>query len=305
MLSGERMDTNPDTGVTGIDAVLELLDEPNIIEADEPASDAEPISEDEPTAEDDTDSEPVEDSEPEQPTADTQEVEIDGEKHVVPKKVAEAVLRQQDYTKKTQVIADRSRAIEDREQYLEARQQFITAASSEWAELQSIEKQLAQFAQVELNALAQEDTSRAVQLMNLRQNLLTQRGEKVTRIQGVATATQEAAEKHKAEQVRLSLPELERRVGKLDDKARERIGKTASELGIPEKAMWSPEVIHAVDLASKYLALQKAKPQAMKKVAQAPQAIKPQAAPPRVQQNQSALDRLKKSGRAEDLVRFL
>lgn len=294
------MDTNPGTEVAADDAVMALLDEPT------PEQDEQQIEQtDEQAAEEPTDDEQAEDSEQEQPAADAEEVEIDGEKHVVPKKIAEAVLRQQDYTKKTQEVADRRRFVEDREQFLEAREQFLTHATGEYAELQAVEKQLAQFQQIDLNAIAQEDTSRAVQLMNLRQTLMQQRADKLSRIQGIATLAQQATEKHKAEQIKLAMPELERRIGKLDDKTRERLHKTATELGIPERAMWSAEVLHAVDLASKYMALQKAKPQAMKKVAQAPQAIKPQAAPPRVQQNQAALDRLRKSGRAEDLVRFL
>jgi len=296
------MDTNPDAGVAADDAVMALLDEPTpeleTSEDEAPAVDAQ-------QPEDDTDNEPEAESAEDQPPPDTEEVEIDGEKHRVPKKIAEAVLRQQDYTKKTQEVADRRRLIEDKEQYLEAREKFVSAASSEWAELQAIESQLAQFQSVDLNAIALEDTARAVQLMNMRQTLLNQRAEKASKLQQVAQAVQQAQQAHQAQQAKLAIPELERRIGKLDDKKREALAATAAELGIPGQAMWSPEVLHAVDLASKYLALQKAKPQAMKKVAQAPQAIKPQAAPPRVQQNKSALDRLKQSGRAEDLMKFL
>jgi uncharacterized phage infection (PIP) family protein YhgE len=295
------MDTNPDTGVAADDAVMALLDEPT----PEPEREEDEAPAVGAQTEDDTDDEQAAESEQDQPRADLEEVEIDGEKLVVPKKIAEAVMRQQDYTKKTQEVADRRRLIEDKEQYLEAREKFVSAASTEWSELQAIESQLAQFQTVDLNAIALEDTARAVQLMNMRQTLLNQRAEKASKLQQVAQAVQQAQQAHQAQQAKLAIPELERRIGKLDDKKREALAATAAELGIPGSAMWSPEVLHAVDLAAKYLALQKAKPQQMKKVAQAPQAIKPQAAPPRVQQNKSALDRLKQSGRPEDLMKFL
>lgn len=61
-------------------------------------------------------------------------------------------------------------------------------------------------------------------------------------------------------------------------------------LGLHEGAQWRK--------------LQAAKPQAMKKVADAPRVIKPAAPQPR-KTNQAAADRLRKSGRVEDLAAFL
>jgi hypothetical protein len=61
-------------------------------------------------------------------------------------------------------------------------------------------------------------------------------------------------------------------------------------LGLHEGAQWRK--------------LQAAKPQAMKKVAEAPRVIKP-AAPQPHKTNQAASDRLKRSGRVEDLAAFL
>jgi hypothetical protein len=291
------MDTNPETGVAPMDGLLDALNETpdEVLEDDAPDLDA--------STEDETDDAPAEDSQ-EQPAADEEEIELDGEKLKVQKKVAEAIMRQQDYTKKTQEVADRRRVVEDKEQFLEAQQQFMSVASSEFAELQAMQKQLAQFAQVDWNALVQQDSQRALELNIARNNLAQQVQEKTQRVQGIAQHVKDASKKHEDNQRALSMAELERRVGKITDKERQRLSETAAELGIPAKAMWSPEVLHAVDLASKYLALQKAKPQAMKKVAAAPRAIKPQAQQPR-NDNQAALDRLRKTGRYEHLTAFL
>lgn len=292
------MDTNPVTEVAPMDGLLDALNEApadEVIEEEQPALEA--------STDEATDDAPAEDSQ-EQPAADDEEIELDGEKFKVPKKLAEYVSKGQDYTKKTQEVADRRRVVEDKEQFLEAQQQFLSVASTEMAELQAMQKQLAQFAQVDWNALVQQDSQRALELNIARNNLAEQVKDKTQRVQGIAQHVKEASKKHEDNQRALSMAELERRVGKITDKERQRLGETAAELGIPAKAMWSPEVLHAVDLASKYLALQKAKPQAMKKVVQAPRAIKPQAPLPRTD-NQAALERLRKTGRYEHLTAFL
>ena len=250
-----------------------------------------------------TDDAPAEDSK-EQPAADEEEVELDGEKFKVSKKMAEAISKGQDYTKKTQEVADRRRAIEDKEQFLEAQGQFMSAASSEMSELQAMHKQLAQFAQVDWNALVQQDSQRALELTIARSNLVDQVKEKTQRVQGLAEHVQDARKKHEANQRTLNMSELERRIGKITDQKRMRISQVATELGMPSQFMWSPEVLHALDELSEYRALKAAKPQAMKKVAEAPRAIRPQAPQPRTD-NQAALDRLRKTGRYEHLTAFL
>lgn len=293
------MDTNPATEVTEMDGLLAALEQPSDDTPDEPSDVVEPE-----VAEDETDEAEATDSEDEQPPADDEEVEIDGEKLKVPKKVAEAVMRHQDYTKKTQEVADRRRAIEDKEHFLEAQQQFMSVAAGAMAKLQAKQERLAQFEAIDWNTLVQQDSQRALELHIARNALQSEVQQELHQLQNARTAVAEAKKKHDENQIALNRPELERRVGKITDKDRQRLMATAQELGWSEQLMWRPEALHALDLASKYLALQKAKPTAMKKVAEAPRAIKPQAAPPR-KENQSAAERLKKTGRAENLINFL
>lgn len=306
------MDTNPTPEVAAMDSLLAALETPiddELPESDERADDQPEDEEQQPDADaEDSDDEPKAEDSKEQPEAEDEEVEVDGKKHKVPKAIAEIVAKrdsfQADYTKKTQEVAEKKRAVEDKEQFLEARTQFLTVAGQELSELQALQKQFAQFQQVDWNALIATDSQRALELTIAKNNLTSEIQQRTQKLQGIAAQAEEARKKHKAEQMKLNQGELERRVGKLSAKDTQRLMEAAQELGFDEALMWRPEALHALDLASKYLALQKSKPQAMKKVAEAPRAVKPQAARPRMQ-NQEALQRLKKYGRGEDLIKLL
>jgi hypothetical protein len=306
------MDTNPTPEVAAMDSLLAALEPPtddDLPEGEEQADEQPEGEEQQPDAdaEETTDDAESQDSQ-EQPVDEVEEIELDGKKHKVPKAIAEIVAKrdsfQADYTRKTQEVAEKRKAIEDKEQFLEARTQFLTVAGQELSELQALQKQYAQFQQVDWNALIATDSQRALELTIAKNNLTSEIQQRTQKLQGIAAQAEEARKKHKAEQMRLNQGELERRVGKLTAKDTQRLMEAAQELGYDEALMWRPEALHALDLASKYLALQKQKPQAMKKVAEAPRAVKPQAPRPRMQ-NQEAVARLKKFGRGEDLMKLL
>ena len=103
--------------------------------------------------------------------------------------------------------------------------------------------------------------------------------------------------------------ELTKRVGKLSEQDRTATWKQGLEMGYTEQELSTvadPRLMHALYKAAKWDALQAAKPQAMKKVAEAPKAITPKApTPARQHRNLEAAKRLKQSGRPEDLVNFL
>jgi hypothetical protein len=95
---------------------------------------------------------------------DDEEIDYDGEKYKVPKKLREAFLRQQDYTQKTQAVAEQRKAVEAQQQYLaqaaQAQQQHI----AEYAEALTLEKQLAQYQNIDWNALIDSDPVQAMKL---------------------------------------------------------------------------------------------------------------------------------------------
>lgn len=109
---------------------------------------------------------------------DDEEIDHDGEKFKVPKKLKDAFLRHQDYTQKTQAVAEQRREVETRQQALVQQAQAQQANLAAYAEVFNIDNQLQQFAQVNWNALIDADPVQAMKL-DRQMNELKQRREGV------------------------------------------------------------------------------------------------------------------------------
>ena len=281
--------------------------------AEAPADDAD--AEDEDSEPDDTDdSDPEEAEGQSEEIADEVELTIGDEvKKLTKAELAEIVAKrdsfQRDYTQKTQEVADKRKAVEDRDQYLQARELVMQHAFKEAAEVESITAQLQQFQSLDWNSLISDDPQRALQLNLARQQLQDTLQTKQRTLQEVIGRTQAMQEAHKRKQMEIGQVELTRRLGKLDDSTRASLMGVAKELDYSEADMMSPAALHALHLASKYLALQKSKALTEKKVAQA----KPMTAPAARSGNQSieqskreALKtRVQKTGKTADAEAYL
>lgn len=103
--------------------------------------------------------------------SDDEEIEAAGEKYRVPKKLSahlkeleQGSLRQDDYTRKTQTVAEKAREIESRVQQLQAREQFHQQHIGAVAEVISIDKQLAAYQKLDWNGLTDADPVQAMKL---------------------------------------------------------------------------------------------------------------------------------------------
>lgn len=303
------MDTNPEVEVTpeakleAFFAKQEAAPEP-IEEEAEQAEDSEDVAEK-------AEAEAVEDQAPET-EPDLDDVELEGETFKVPKKVKEAVLRQADYTQKTQEVAERRKVVEDREQYLQARETLLNEAFSEAAELQAIQTQLAQFDAVDWNTLVTEDAQQALRLNFARQQLQTQLAQKQQKVQEVVAKSKTAHEAHLAKQMELGRAELSRRVGKLTDPDRKATWEQGLSLGFSDKELQSipdPRLMHALYKAAKWDALQAGKPALQKRIAEA----KPMQAPAarssgttiEAAKREELKARVKKTGKSADAEAYL
>lgn len=299
------MDTNPTTEVTDpVQALMGAIDNEPL--EDEPEKEA-PTETDAEEATDESTEEEV--AEGDETPADEEEVELDGEKYKVPKKLAEAVLRQKDYTQKTQAVAEEKRIVEDKRQFLEAREQLLGASFKDAAELQALQSQLEQYAAIDWNTLISEDPQQAMRLSMGRQDLQTRIAEKQSALGKTVEQMRATAAQHLSKQLEMGRAELQRRVGKLNEADRKGTWQQGIALGFSEQELQSipdPRIMHALYKAAKWDALQAAKPKAMQKVVEAPKAVRSVAPPPQKQrQNHEALSRLKKTGRGEDLIKFL
>ncbi|KRB87679.1 MULTISPECIES: hypothetical protein [unclassified Sphingomonas] len=84
---------------------------------------------------------------------DLDEVEYEGAKYKVPKVLKDAVMRNSDYTVKTQLLAEQRRALEAQQQAVQQAQQLSAAEIRAFAKLDNLSTQLAEFNGVDWSAL--------------------------------------------------------------------------------------------------------------------------------------------------------
>lgn len=86
---------------------------------------------------------------------DTEEIDVDGVKAKVPKALKDAFLRQADYTRKTQEVAETRRALEARQAELAQQAEARTQTLEQRVQLGLLDKQLEAFAELDWDEYAQ------------------------------------------------------------------------------------------------------------------------------------------------------
>jgi hypothetical protein len=91
------------------------------------------------------------------------EVEYEGERWSVPKKLSKAIIQESDYTKKTQEVADQRKQVEYQAAQLklaESERQFAETVRPELTTLMQLDQQLAQFKALDWNNLSTDEAFR-------------------------------------------------------------------------------------------------------------------------------------------------
>jgi hypothetical protein len=293
-------DTNLD-GVSSLAEIADLIDEP-VKDQDDDAQQAEEQelpSDDEQQSEDDADADD-----------DGEEVEYEGKAYKVPKELKEALLRQSDYTQKTQAVAEQRKSVEERAAMLEAKERVLSETFDKAVAVREVQSRLKQFENIDWQTLVDTDPVEATRLNIAYQQLQREAQAKGAELHQAQLQAQQLS--HHMDQQTLAQEEKELKTrlpnfGKADS---ERIMKNLDAYGLTEQerklAMHSAKFVHILHDAAigrEYQASGKTK--TLQKVVEAPKVIKPQAAQPKPKQNQAAYDRLKKSGRVEDLAKLL
>ena len=277
-----------------------MKDPPPEVDEEEPAEPTEPEVEETEGKAEETPENPLE------------EVEYEGKQYALPKELKEALLRQQDYTKKTQEVADRRRQIEEREAQVELVTKFREENFAKSVEAHSLYTRLQQYSQVNWAELADANPGQYLKLdrehrqlqeaFNRTQAEMQHMGQE---FQTKLAETRQRAQAKCIEELKRDLkdfgPELLR---KLDD-AGASYGYSGTELA----SVADPRAIRVLHDAMKYRELQKAGSLARKQV----QDVKPvqvktaSSAQSRQATTQlsEARDRLKKTGKASDAEAFL
>lgn len=116
------------------------------------------------------------------PDAEDEEIDYEGEKYKVPKSLKDAFLRQQDYTQKTQAVAERRKAVEARAQQLAQFEQLQRQNIAEYAEAHSLENQLKAYQGINWQSLIDTDPVQAMKLDRQMRELQSRRDQVVASV---------------------------------------------------------------------------------------------------------------------------
>lgn len=289
------MDTNQETGVSIDDLADLIVDEPEQVEQQDPEDEALP-------------DDPEQQADPEGDVDDFVEAEYEGKTYKVSKEIKEALLRQADYTRKTQEVADTRKQVEERAQILEQQERLLQANFDKAVELREVQTRLAQYEQVDWQALVDQDPVQATKLNLAYQQLQREAALKQQEFQQVAQQRQQLSAQQLQQTLGEAKKDLMARIPNFGADVAAKIKEAGKAYGINDAELENvidPRYVHVLHDAMQWRALQAQKPQAMQKVAEAPKVIKPQAQQPKPRTNQAAVDRLAKHGRVEDLAKFL
>lgn len=118
---------------------------------------------------------------------DSEEIDHEGEKYKLPKKLADewknGRLRQQDYTVKTQDLAKQKTEFETAQQEFVARQQFQQQHIQAVAKVMAIDERLEQFQKLDWNALTDADPVQALKLDRQMRELQQQKAQQIEGLQ--------------------------------------------------------------------------------------------------------------------------
>ena len=183
---------------------------------------------------------PIESDSPSESLLDTpdddEEVDYDGEKYKVPKKLKDAFLRQQDYTQKTQQVAEQRKAVEAQAAEIQRNAQAQQQNIAEYAEAYSLDNQLKQFGQIKWSELIDADPVQAMKLQHQMNELKQRRDQVVASVTQKQQAQALESQRETAKRLQEGRAVLEREIqgwqaGNEIDNALGNYGKDA---GIPE-----------------------------------------------------------------------
>jgi hypothetical protein len=119
----------------------------------------------------------------EAPAVEFDEIEYDGEKYSVPKKLKDGFLMQSDYTRKTQEVAEQRKAIEAERESIKQRAEAERANIRDVAQIYGIDEQLTELDKIDWVKLGNEDPFEAQKLFQQRSLMKERRDRLVAELQ--------------------------------------------------------------------------------------------------------------------------
>lgn len=215
------------------------------------------------------------------------EVEIDGERYLVPKKISDRFIQHADYTRKTQDVAELRRSLSAEREAAVVEKAFSDAVAAERKQLDIFDAQLAQFKAVDWNAL---DTEQIVRLGRQRDQLREAKDELEGQIKAKRADFDGKLKALGQQAIEAGQKYVEQKIKGFDDGQKKELfayglneGYTRDELD----RLVDPRIIVTLWKARQWDSLQASKPELTKKAANAAPVVRPGATkqgPNRIQQ---------------------
>lgn len=237
----------------------------------------------------------------------TVEVDYEGAKYRVPANLKDAILRQADYTRKTQEVASQRAAVEQERQAAQRLQQEAQHFVAQYAVIQHIDGQLNQLQNIDWAKLAVEDPLQNLQLRQSWTELLQARQGAVQALEAARQQRMQEQAKQYQESVNRARDVLAKEVPEWGPDLQKALIGAAQNVGYrPEElvTLTDPRAVKLLHKAYLYDQLQSQKTVAEKQVKQVPpKVVRPTASQgPTAQQSNAAIARLRKSGSDADAV---
>lgn len=191
-----------------------------------------------------------------------EEIEYDGKRYEVPRELKDAILRQDDYTRKTQEVAQRAREIELRSKAIElaeSQNKFAEAVRSEVSELAQIDAQLGQFKHIDWLNMSGED---AMKYRGLYDQLKAKRDEVDATLQSKHRQWQEQVSESQKALIQQGLETVRKAIPNFSEATVKNIREYGMSRGLSEQelsSVFDPRFVRILHDAAEYAKLQSQK----------------------------------------------
>lgn len=195
------------------------------------------------------------------PAPEEVEVDYDGAKYKVPAPLKDALLRQQDYTRKTMEIAEQRRELETVQRQVQEAQQLSAAEIKAFSQLDGLNAQLANFEGIDWLALDHADPE-VVRAKGLHDELVRQRATLAANIQQHLTAKQAHAQQIAAKERERVDQVMAREVKDWNPEKRAALEQFAVSQGIPAELARDAgaaefKILHLANIGAQFIERQR------------------------------------------------
>jgi hypothetical protein len=193
---------------------------------------------------------------------DSEEVDYEGEKYKLPKKLKDALLRQQDYTQKTQQVAEQRRAIEAQAQQVQQHAEMSQRYVAEYAEAFALDKELQRYKEINFDQLTDSDPVTALKLDRQMRDLQARRDQVVATVTQKQQAQSIEQQRINAQRLNEGRAVLEREIKGWSPDTAKALVSFGQELGYTEQELTQvndPRTVKLLHKAWQYDQLTKAK----------------------------------------------